>query len=136
MGVGFSVRITDHMTSLQGGRVWLPSMPHRSHDQGRGLSTFGGDGLHPGEGSLHSGGRGLYIQWVGQTPAGTGKADSMHLTGILSCYKMHFISVRFGRFAYRENLNTQKIRNLSFYSYLLAFALPMTNQINTEMLSL
>ena len=44
-GVGFPACITGHMTSIQGGL--LPSMHHRSHDQGV---------LHPGGGVVHLGG--------------------------------------------------------------------------------
>ena len=56
----------------------LPSMHHRSHDQG--VCIQRGEGLHPrGRGSAYGGG------WADPRPhAGTGKVSGMHPTGMLS----------------------------------------------------
>ena len=80
-----------HLSVCTQGRGWLPSMHHRSHDQG---------GLHPdGEGSASRGGSASHPEMIciqrggsasrgaGQTPrpTRTRKAGGMHPTGIFSC---------------------------------------------------
>ena len=64
----------------QGG--WLPSMHHRSHDQG-GSASGGGVCIQGGEGGLHPGG------WSDPLhPARTWKEGSTHSTGMLSCWSI------------------------------------------------
>ena len=67
------------MTSIKR-EGWLPSMHHRSHDQG-GLHPVGGGSASGGEGSAS---RGCLPRGECRSP-GTGKADGTHPTGMLSC---------------------------------------------------
>ena len=94
-----------HSTHGDGGGGWLPSMHHRSHDQGD-------QGLHPLEVCIHGGGlnlrrwgsafrgRGFCISgWVvgfsskgltEDSTTGTRKAGGTHPPGMLSCFKKKF----------------------------------------------
>ena len=82
----------------------------------------------------HPGGRRVCIQggWADPPLLEMGKQTVCIL---LECFLVTK-SVIFGKFAYREILNKQKIQNLSCCSYLLTSALPISNQIITEMLTL
>ena len=69
------------------GGGWLPSMHHRSHEQG---------GLHPvglcihGEGRLHPGQLG---RPPSPSPTGTGKAGVMHPTGMFPCSNIYVLKL-------------------------------------------
>ena len=127
VGVGFSVRITDHMTSLPAcitGHMTREEGCLHSAGAGGGRwpASRGGESAFRREEGLHQGGWADPPCW---------KWESRQ-------YASYWItkSVKFGRFAYREILNTHKILTLSCYSYLSTSALPRSNETIIKMLTL
>ena len=93
---------------------WLPSMHHRSHDQGvciegEGVCNQGVGACIQGYGVCIQGesafweGRGSASEWVcmweglGRCPTGTWKAGSRHPTRTLSCYVKNYCTFAFGQ---------------------------------------